>query len=104
MGRGDEPEPESALLSGTGRRETDARQRRRRDHHRVAIDVFRHPEYIAYTTGNGGLGAMVRAQAVEWAADTIRVNAIAPGTIVTKLTESLLVNPDALAIRLSKIR
>ena len=61
------------------------------------------PNHIAYTTGNGGLGAMVRAQAVEWAADNIRVNAIAPGTIVTKLTENLLVNPDALAIWLSKI-
>ena len=61
------------------------------------------PNHIAYTTGNGGLGAMVRAQAVEWAADNIRVNAIAPGTIVTKLTENLLANPDALAIRLSKI-
>jgi len=61
------------------------------------------PNHIAYTTGNGGLGAMVRAQAVEWAMDNIRVNAIAPGTIVTKLTENLLNNPDALAIRLSKI-
>jgi 2-deoxy-D-gluconate 3-dehydrogenase len=61
------------------------------------------PNHIAYTTGNGGLGAMVRAQAVEWAADNIRVNAIAPGTIVTKLTENLLANPDLLAIRLSKI-
>ena len=61
------------------------------------------PNHIAYTVGNGGLGSMVRAQAVEWAADNIRVNAIAPGTIVTKLTENLLANPDALAIRLSKI-
>ena len=61
------------------------------------------PNHIAYTVGNGGLGSMVRAQAVEWAADHIRVNAIAPGTIVTKLTEALLANPEALAIRLSKI-
>jgi NAD(P)-dependent dehydrogenase (short-subunit alcohol dehydrogenase family) len=61
------------------------------------------PNHIAYTVGNGGLGSMVRAQAVEWAADNIRVNAIAPGTIVTKLTENLLSNPEALAIRLSKI-
>ena len=61
------------------------------------------PNHIAYTTGNGGLGSMVRAQAVEWAADNIRVNAIAPGTIITKLTENLLANSDALAIRLSKI-
>ncbi len=31
------------------------------------------------------------------------MNAIAPGTIVTKLTEPLLANPAALAARLSKI-
>jgi NAD(P)-dependent dehydrogenase (short-subunit alcohol dehydrogenase family) len=61
------------------------------------------PNHIAYTIGNGGLGSMVRAEAVEWAQYNIRVNAIAPGTVVTKLTENLLVNPDALAIRLSKI-
>ncbi len=61
------------------------------------------PNHIAYTIGNGGLGSMVRAEAVEWAADNIRVNAIAPGTIVTKLTEGLLADPAALATRLSKI-
>jgi 2-deoxy-D-gluconate 3-dehydrogenase len=61
------------------------------------------PNHIAYTTGNGGIAAMVRAEAVEWATDNIRVNAIAPGTIVTKQTEALLANPDALATRLAKI-
>jgi 2-deoxy-D-gluconate 3-dehydrogenase len=61
------------------------------------------PNHIAYTIGNGGLGSMVRAEAVEWAQYNIRVNAIAPGTIRTHLTAPLLANPDALAIRLSKI-
>jgi 2-deoxy-D-gluconate 3-dehydrogenase len=61
------------------------------------------PNHIAYTTGNGGIGALTRAEAVEWAADNIRVNAIAPGTIVTRQTEGLLANPDALATRLAKI-
>ncbi|HVU11197.1 MAG TPA: glucose 1-dehydrogenase [Phototrophicaceae bacterium] len=61
------------------------------------------PNHIAYTIGNGGLASMTRAEAVEWAQFNIRVNAIAPGTIVTKLTSNLLNNPDALATRLSKI-
>jgi len=61
------------------------------------------PNHIAYTSGNGGLAALTRAEAVEWAAYDIRVNAIAPGTIVTKQTEGLLANPDALATRLAKI-
>lgn len=61
------------------------------------------PNHIAYTTGNGGIAALTRAEAVEWAAYNIRVNAIAPGTIVTRQTEGLLANPDALAARLSKI-
>jgi 2-deoxy-D-gluconate 3-dehydrogenase len=61
------------------------------------------PNHIAYTTGNGGIAAMVRAEAVEWAADNIRVTAIAPGTIVTKQTEGLLANPEALATRIAKI-
>lgn len=61
------------------------------------------PNHIAYTTGNGGIGAMTRAEAVEWAGDNIRVNAIAPGTIITKQTEALLANPVALAARLAKI-
>jgi 2-deoxy-D-gluconate 3-dehydrogenase len=61
------------------------------------------PNHIAYTTGNGGIGALTRAEAVEWATDNIRVNAIAPGTIVTKQTEGLLANPQALATRLAKI-
>lgn len=61
------------------------------------------PNHIAYTTGNGGIAAMTRAEAVEWAPDNIRVNAIAPGTVVTRQTEGLLADPEKLAQRLSKI-
>jgi NAD(P)-dependent dehydrogenase (short-subunit alcohol dehydrogenase family) len=61
------------------------------------------PNHIAYTTANGGIASLTRAQAVEWAAYNIRVNAIAPGTIVTRQTEALLANPDLLATRLAKI-
>jgi NAD(P)-dependent dehydrogenase (short-subunit alcohol dehydrogenase family) len=61
------------------------------------------PNQIAYAAGNGGIGSLTRAQAVEWAAYNIRVNAIAPGTIVTRQSEGLLSDPDMAAIRLAKI-
>ena len=61
------------------------------------------PNIMAYVAGNGGIAAMTRAQAVEWAQYGIRVNAIAPGTIITKQTESLLQDPVMLESRLNKI-
>jgi 2-deoxy-D-gluconate 3-dehydrogenase len=61
------------------------------------------PNQMPYVAGNGGIAAMARAQAVEWADYNIRVNAIAPGTIVTQQTANLLNNPDVLQSRLNKI-
>jgi len=61
------------------------------------------PNQVAYVAGNGGIGAMMRAQAVEWAPYNIRVNAIAPGSILTRQTEGILSNPDIMASRLAKI-
>jgi NAD(P)-dependent dehydrogenase (short-subunit alcohol dehydrogenase family) len=61
------------------------------------------PNQLPYVTGNGGLGSLTRAQATEWAAYNIRVNAIAPGTIVTRQLEGLMTNPEAMAGRLAKI-
>ncbi len=61
------------------------------------------PNQMAYAAGNGGVAAMTRAQAVEWAPFNIRVNAIAPGSITTRQTEGLFANPEALASRLNKV-
>jgi 2-deoxy-D-gluconate 3-dehydrogenase len=61
------------------------------------------PNIMAYVAGNGGIAAMTRAQAVEWAQYGIRVNAIAPGTILTRQTEGLLDDPAMLESRLHKI-
>lgn len=66
-------------------------------------NFFGVPNQASYVTGNGGIGAMTRAQAVEWAPYGIRVNAIAPGTIVTGQTLGLLSNPEVRASRLAKI-
>jgi gluconate 5-dehydrogenase len=61
------------------------------------------PNVVAYAASNGGIAAMMRAQAVEWASFGIRVNAIAPGTIATRQTEGLLRDPQVLAGRLASI-
>lgn len=61
------------------------------------------PNQMPYVAGNGGLAALVRAQAVEWADLNIRSNAIAPGSILTRQTEKLLANPEMRASRLNKI-
>jgi 2-deoxy-D-gluconate 3-dehydrogenase len=61
------------------------------------------PNQSPYVASNGGLASLTRAQAVEWAPHNIRVNAIAPGSIVTRQTEGLLANPDVLASRIAKI-
>jgi 2-deoxy-D-gluconate 3-dehydrogenase len=64
---------------------------------------FGMPNQVAYVAANGGIAAMTRAQAVEWAAFNVRVNAIAPGSMLTRQTEKLFANPDVLASRLAKI-
>jgi NAD(P)-dependent dehydrogenase (short-subunit alcohol dehydrogenase family) len=66
-------------------------------------NFFGVPNIVAYAASNGGLAAMMRAQAVEWAEYGIRVNVIAPGTILTRQVEGLFQNADVLASRLAKI-
>jgi gluconate 5-dehydrogenase len=47
----------------------------------------------AYTASKGGVGQLTKALAVDWADKGIRVNAIAPGYILTKLNEPLWSDP-----------
>lgn len=44
----------------------------------------------AYTASKGGVAQLTKALAVAWAADGIRVNAVAPGWIATELTRPLV--------------
>jgi 2-deoxy-D-gluconate 3-dehydrogenase len=44
--------------------------------------------YSAYSASKGGLLALTRALAVEWARHNIQVNAIAPGWFVTSMNEA----------------
>ena len=45
---------------------------------------------VAYASSKGALNQLTRTLAIEWAANRINVNAIAPGFIHTHLTESLV--------------
>ena len=46
-----------------------------------------------YGTSKGGMIQMTRMMAIEWAADKIRVNAIAPATVLTPSRQILLSDP-----------
>lgn len=48
------------------------------------------PERDCYTAAKGGVAAMTRSMAVEYAPDNIRVNAIAPGLVLTPRAEALM--------------
>jgi NAD(P)-dependent dehydrogenase (short-subunit alcohol dehydrogenase family) len=52
------------------------------------------PNITLYAISKGGMRQMTRALAVEWAADNINVNAIAPGRFWTALTDAVFSDPD----------
>jgi NAD(P)-dependent dehydrogenase (short-subunit alcohol dehydrogenase family) len=53
------------------------------------LSLFGGPAIPAYTASKGGVAQLTKALAVAWAAEGIRVNAIAPGWIATELTRGL---------------
>ena len=55
---------------------------------------------IAYTASKGGVLAMTREIAVEYARQGIRANALCPGPVNTPLLQELLADPEARARRL----
>lgn len=50
----------------------------------------------SYQASKGGVVNLTRALALEWAADNIRVNAVAPTYVRTDLTAPIFSNPEAL--------
>ena len=61
------------------------------------------PNMVAYCASRGGVAQMTKALAVEWAKYGVRVNAIAPGYFLTKLTQPLFEDPKRKEWILSKI-
>lgn len=55
-----------------------------------------------YTTANSGINGMTRSLAREFGPDRIRVNALAPGWVLTDKQKELWVTPEALAAHLSR--
>lgn len=53
------------------------------------LSTFGGPLVPAYSASKGGVAQLTKALAGRWAADGIRVNAVAPGWIETEMTEGL---------------
>jgi NAD(P)-dependent dehydrogenase (short-subunit alcohol dehydrogenase family) len=53
----------------------------------AGIDAF--PSRLAYCASKAAMHQMTKVMAVEWAKDNIRVNCVAPGYIMSDITEGL---------------
>jgi NAD(P)-dependent dehydrogenase (short-subunit alcohol dehydrogenase family) len=58
--------------------------------------------YAAYITANAGIVGMTRTLAREFGPDRIRVNAVAPGWVLTDRQKELWVTPESLAAHLAR--
>jgi len=58
--------------------------------------------YAAYITANAGIVGLTRTLAREFGPDRIRVNAIAPGWVLTDRQKELWVTPEGLAAHLAR--
>jgi NAD(P)-dependent dehydrogenase (short-subunit alcohol dehydrogenase family) len=63
---------------------------------------FGGPHAPAYTASKGGIAQLTKALAVAYAADKIRVNAIAPGWIATPLTSIVREDPQKSGVILAR--
>ncbi len=58
-------------------------------------EIIPKPHYISYSISKGGMRNMTRTLALEYADKGIRVNAVAPGAIVTPINDSWIHDPTA---------
>src|SRR5215472_9018521 len=66
------------------------------------LSFFGGPRVPAYTASKGGIAQLTKSLAAAWAAEGIRVNAVAPGWIETPLTEALRADATRSAAILSR--
>jgi NAD(P)-dependent dehydrogenase (short-subunit alcohol dehydrogenase family) len=66
------------------------------------LTFFGGPRVPAYAASKGAIAQLTKSLAVAWAAEGIRVNAIAPGWIATPLTQSLQEDPARSAALLGR--
>jgi NAD(P)-dependent dehydrogenase (short-subunit alcohol dehydrogenase family) len=59
-------------------------------------------DYAAYTTANSGINGLTRSLAREFGRDRIRVNAVAPGWVLTQRQKDLWVTPEGLAAHVAR--
>ena len=57
----------------------------------------------AYAASKGAISSLTRSMAVQFGKQAIRVNALAPGPILTPHVEHFFADPDARALRLGRI-
>jgi NAD(P)-dependent dehydrogenase (short-subunit alcohol dehydrogenase family) len=57
----------------------------------------------AYAASKGAISALTRSMAVQFGSKGIRVNALAPGPILTPHVEQFFPDPDARALRLARV-
>lgn len=58
--------------------------------------------YPLYTTANSGINGLTRSLAREFGPDRIRVNALAPGWVLTQKQKEMWVTPEGLAAHLAR--
>jgi NAD(P)-dependent dehydrogenase (short-subunit alcohol dehydrogenase family) len=58
---------------------------------------------VAYSTSKAGISHLTRLLALEWAADGIRVNAVAPTVTPTPMTDDVLADPAYVARKMAAI-
>ena len=58
------------------------------------LSFFGSPRAPAYSASKGGVAQLTKSLAAAWAAEGVRVNAVAPGWIATPLTRALQEDPE----------
>ena len=54
--------------------------------------VIPKPHYVPYATSKAGIEMMTKTMALEFAADNIRANLVAPGAIATEMNKDIIEN------------